>query len=431
MVGTYVRHPKGFATTAATFAIAGLLASGAAAQSSFNEAQSRFDIDGNDVLSENELPPILKRNMRNADADGSGDISPSELHWLLGSLLPQRVKSTRDQNPAPKLAAASQKYTWGDVDRYIAQFTETLPLEGANLIVIKKGKILHQASFGLYDVNTEIPIASSTKWLHAALIMTLVDEGTLSLDEPISKYLDWADGPMGNATLRQMLSHTAGFGPSHLAEQSIAWNLEQSARDAYTKDSIGNPGMQFRYGGIGMQLSAYIAEKVTWIPYAELLEQRLTKPLGMTNTYIGWGRKREARDRITNPIAAAGGYSTAADYIRFLEMLTSNGQFRGKTILSPSAISHMFRDYSNRRAKLGAQTNVGTQRGYGLGAWCSKVEEDGHCPIMQSGGAFGTSPTIVMDDQTAILFMTKDRMPLIRDHMEQVSGAIAQILEED
>jgi CubicO group peptidase (beta-lactamase class C family) len=363
-----------------------------------------------------------------ADIDRSGELSPKEFQDLLGSTLAPRIPEGQQPKPAPKLAVARNVLSWPDIDDYVLQMTKDLPLEGANLIVLKEGRVVHQQSFGLYDEHTQIPIASATKWLNAAVIMTLVDEGKLDLDEPISTYLSWATGPMGKATLRHLLSHTGGFGPGHLAEQPRNWSLAESALDAFAKPPIGLPGEQFRYGGIGMQIAAYLAEQVSGTPYAVLLEQRIAAPLGMTQTHVGFGQRREPRDGISNPIAAAGGYSTAADYANFLEMLAGHGQFRGKQILSRAAIGQMFRDYSNGAATLGTATSVGDQRGYGLGAWCNVIQKDGNCPEVQSGGAFGTSPTVLVEDDVAILLMTKDRMPLIRDYWQEVSNAIRQLL---
>jgi len=396
----------------------------------FNPAQTALDADRNGSLSQSEVPEMHRGYFAAADVDQSGALSPAEFHGLLGSTLVPRIPVGQRPEPAlaPELVASAGAYSWSDVDAYITQMTNDLPLEGANLVVLRRGQVVHQQSYGLYDEHTQIPIASATKWLNAAVVMTVVDEGKLDLDAPISTYLSWATGPKGEATLRQLLSHTGGFGPGHLAEQPRKWSLEESARDAFAKPPIGPPGAQFRYGGIGMQIAAYIAEKVSGVPYATLFEQRITAPLGMTQTYIGFAQTREPRDSITNPIAAAGGYSTAADYGRFLEMLAGGGEFRGQRILSRAAIDQMFRDYSERSATLGAATSVGDQRGYGLGAWCETIEDDGRCVQVQSGGAFGTSPALLVEDQVAVLLMTKDRMPLIRDHWQRVSIAILAIL---
>jgi CubicO group peptidase (beta-lactamase class C family) len=400
----------------------------AQAQAAFNPAQAALDTDSSGGLSELEMPAMHRRYFPAADVDRSGQLSAQEFHDLLGSLLAPRLPDGQVPAPAPELVAANDTVSWSDVDAYITQMTRALPLEGANLVVLRNGEVVHQGDYGLYDQNTQIPIASATKWLNAAVIMTLVDEGKLDLDEPISTYLGWAEGPMGNATLRQLLSHTAGFGPGHLADQPRSWSLEDSARDAFRRPPTGLPGQQFRYGGIGMQIAAYIAELVSGVPYAVLFEQRIAAPLGMTRTYIGFAQRREDRGAITNPIAAAGGYSTAADYAAFLEMLAGDGEFRGRRILSRDAIGQMFRDYLDRSATLGPATSVGDQRGYGLGAWCDLIQDDGRCLRVQSGGAFGTAPTVSVDDDVVVLLMVKDRMPLIRGYWQEVSNAIRQIL---
>ena len=408
--------------------MASLLPCTGVAEVRFNPAQAALDRDRNGAISAAEAPPMLARWISAADQDGSGDLSPAEFHGLLGSLLPPRLPEGQTPAPAPPLNTASGSPAWSDVDAYISAMTRDLPLEGASLVVIRDGQVVHQRAYGLYDLDSQIPIASATKWLNAALIMTVVDEGKLDLDAPISTYLDWARGPMGSATLRQLLSHTGGFSPSHLADQPRSLSLEASARDAFARPPVGAPGAQFRYGGAGMQVAAFAAEKVTGIPYAQLFEARITGPLGMTNTHIGFAQKREDRASVTNPIAAAGGYSTAADYARFLEMLAGGGQFRGRAILSEKAIREMFRDYSERRATLGAGTSVGDQRGYGLGAWCNEITADGVCSVVQSGGAFGTSPVVKVNERTVILLMVKDRMPQIRAHWAVVTEAIASIL---
>jgi len=404
------------------------LASPVQAEKGFNPAQAALDKDSSGALSPSEAPAIIQPFFAAADADQSGALSPAELHELLAQLRAPRLPDGQTPPPAPDLVPAGAAIAWSDVDAYLARMTKDLPLEGASLIVMKNGQIIHEQSFGLYDAHTQIPIASATKWLNAALIMTLVDEGKLSLDAPISTYLDWADAEKGRATLRQMLSHTGGFGQDHLAAQPRSFSLEASAREAFSRPPVGPPGVQFRYGGVGMQIAAYIAEKVSGQPYAELFEQRLAAPLGMTDTYIGFAQRREPRASITNPIAAAGGYSTAADYSRFLEMLSGGGDFRGRRILSQTAISEMFRDYTGRSARLGQATGVGEASGYGLGAWCDRIAADKGCSVVQSGGAFGTSPTVMVEEKVAVLLMVKDRMPLVRDHWRRITDAVLTLL---
>lgn len=400
----------------------------ASLESRFNTAQAALDRDSSGSLSRSEVLEMHRPHFDKADIDTNGTLSPAELQGLLGSLLPPRKSGRRMADAAPPLKPTSGLTSWADIDAYIEQMVQELPLEGANLVVLRRGELVHRKNAGLYDEHTEIPIASATKWLTSALIMTLVDDGKLDLDKPISSYLDWATGPKGKATLRQILSHTGGFGTGHLGEQPRTWTLEQSAREAFARPAIGPPGKQFRYGGVGMQIAAYIAEHTLGKPYAQLFEERLARPLGMHHTYIGFAQKREVRRSISNPIAAAGGYSSAADYARFLEMIASNGEFRGTRILSAEAIHAMFRDYTNGSASLGKRTNVGKQTGYGLGAWCIAIQSDGQCTQMQSGGAFGTAPVVAIDEGTIVLLMAKDRMPHIRGYWAEVSDAIRDVL---
>ena len=85
---------------------------------------------------------------------------------------------------------------------------------GAAVLVTKDNHVLYEKCFGSYTPETEVLIASADKWLAAATIMSLVDEGKLSLDDHPSKFLpEFKGDAKGQATLRQMLSHTSGCPP--------------------------------------------------------------------------------------------------------------------------------------------------------------------------------------------------------------------------
>jgi CubicO group peptidase (beta-lactamase class C family) len=93
---------------------------------------------------------------------------------------------------------------------------------GAAMLVAKDNKIIYEKCFGNYTPDTEVLIASAGKWLAAATIMTLVDEGKLSLDDHPSKWLpEFKDDPKDQATLRQMLSHTSGYRPYQPDDQPV------------------------------------------------------------------------------------------------------------------------------------------------------------------------------------------------------------------
>jgi CubicO group peptidase (beta-lactamase class C family) len=99
---------------------------------------------------------------------------------LTGAVSPQRARA---------LANTSQ------IDQRIQTWIDRGYYRGAGLLIAKDGRVLYERYFGTYTPDTVVFIASAGKWLAAATIMTLVDEGTLSLDDPASKCLPMLQGP--------------------------------------------------------------------------------------------------------------------------------------------------------------------------------------------------------------------------------------------
>lgn len=104
-------------------------------------------------------------------------------------------------------------YDFSEVTALAQQLVDSNHLDGASLTLIKYGTVIYERYFGAYDANTIVPIASASKWLSVATLMTLVDEGKLDLYDPVSKYLDYFTGEKGAITIRQLISHTSGLPP--------------------------------------------------------------------------------------------------------------------------------------------------------------------------------------------------------------------------
>jgi len=102
-----------------------------------------------------------------------------------------------------------------DLSAVTQAFTNTLANAGianGSLLILKDGQKLHELYAGNYNPNTLRLIASSSKWLSAIVIMSLVDEGLMSLDDPVSHYFpQYYTGLKGTITIRQMFSHTSGL----------------------------------------------------------------------------------------------------------------------------------------------------------------------------------------------------------------------------
>ena len=152
-------------------------------------------------------------------------------------------------------------------------------------------------------LDGEVRIGSNTKTFVAVVILQLVQEGKISLDEPIETYLpgllrgEGIDGT--KITVRQLLQHTSGL-PDHVETLFPANDTRQTGifqlRDNYysprdlldialNKPAVFEPGSQFRYTNTNYIVLSLLVEKVTHRPLAEQITKRITEPLGLTHTY--------------------------------------------------------------------------------------------------------------------------------------------------
>ena len=297
---------------------------------------------------------------------------------------------------------------------------------GIVTLVMEKGKIVHHDAAGMADIakgramekDALFWIASMTKSVNATAVMTLVDEGKLSLDEPASKWLpELADvmveggaKPNKPITLRMLLSHTAGiaFPPRKPTDGAIS--LKSYVATLTNTPLAFQPGSSYEYG-FGPTVAGRIIEIVSGMKYADFMRTRLFEPLGMKDTTFHPTDEQRARiartykmDEDTRhlvpgynpfitsdssvqhmPEPAGGLFSTAQDMGRFYAMIANNGELDEKRILSAKSVADMTQPVSAGEKPLnyacGWQCNTETQR------VCSAmpVGSFGH------GGAFATN----------------------------------------
>lgn len=255
-------------------------------------------------------------------------------------------------------------------------------LSGGFVLVMKGDQVVCDHHFGGSDSESHVPIASASKWLTAIAVLTLVDEGKLSLDEPIANRLPDFHGPAGQITLRQLLSHTSGLPSTQLCLTDRRGSLDECSTDISYSALTNAPGAEFRYGSASFQVAGRLAELAAGESWNQLFMHRVSDPLGIP--FTGWFG--------TNPLLAAGGWSTGHEYARVLRMVASRGSHGGRRILSDSAIAWMAHD------------NVGTAplalsprndaHGYGLGAWRDAVDAGGVATQISSPGASGFYPWV-------------------------------------
>ena len=237
--------------------------------------------------------------------------------------------SETDPPASPEVSAAMQPY----FDQY--------KLAGViGIIADKSGKVHYKNLIGYADVEAKKPIsednvfwiASMSKMFVGASIMMLVDEGKVSLDDPVTKYIPqlnkWmvidekdsshmvlkpVDRPV---TIRHILSHTSGLTGMSELQQTIGADstpLKGRALSSVTGPLQWQPGEKYQYGNQGMNIAARIVEIVSGIPYETFLQARFFDPLGMTETTFWPSESQVARlAGAYGPNRAKTGYARGA-----------------------------------------------------------------------------------------------------------------------
>ena len=262
----------------------------------------------------------------------------------------------------------------------------------AVLLVYKDGKIVFEKSVGEFTPKTQAPIAASTQWLTAALVMSYVDEGKLSLDDKVSKFLPiFSKYSKGYITIKDCITHLTGIeGPSigslkDMSNPKKFSSLDELVNDiASSKEILSNPGLVFRFNNIGYTIAARVLEVLNKRGFEQMMAERITRPLLMrTTNFFSY--------TVINP--AGGAQSSAYDYMNFLSMLLNGGVFNGKRILSEAAIETMSKA-SCTQGMIKETPAILEGKNYGMGQWVLGTDENGKTTTVACPGLFGTWPLI-------------------------------------
>lgn len=306
------------------------------------------------------------------------------------------------------------------------------PLGGGEFLLLQRGHVLYRESFGAWDSTAAVPIASASKWLSGTLLMSLVADGTLSLNDTVGQWLPDALPDKRGITLRQLFSHTSGL-PGLEADGCLSeptTTLGACTRLILDGPLRNPPGNAFRYGGLSMQVAGRIAEVAAGQPFNTLFAARVAAPLGLTQTDFGPG---------DNPHVGGGATSTAAEYARILQMLLDGGG----EVLPPDAVEAMLADQTRGAtivytpyqalAVLVGDPSLAEIR-YGIGVWREVVDsETGAGVEWASQGALGFSPWIdrargvvavlAVEDQLRDIYPTYRQLKtLVRDALDTATA---------
>jgi CubicO group peptidase (beta-lactamase class C family) len=228
-----------------------------------------------------------------------------------------------------------------------AFLTTNQKLFGNDIIAMayKNGKVVYkkelEKEIGDFNGRIQVPAGIASQWLVAAAVLAYVDEGKISLDDKVSKYLPiFAKYMKTYITIRNCLSFTTGIradppGPLKLLQQSKYPDLETEVDAFASKREIEtNPGTEIYFSQIGPDIAARVLEVLTKKTFDRVVQDKILRPCKMRSTSF-------TNDNGVTSNAADGAITTANDYINFLGMLLNKGTFEGKTVLSEKSIAEM------------------------------------------------------------------------------------------
>ncbi len=374
-------------------------------------------------------------------------------------------------------ALAADKFA--AVPEALQQLVNSNEIPGAVALVATKDKVLHLSAVGQSDLatgrklkpNDIFWIASMSKPMTSVAIALLADDGKLSFDDPVEKYLPefhdlWVAGEQTAQqrvlvkaarpiTLRDLLTHTSGLGEYRVTDPH--WTLAAMVKVLAREPLRFQPGTRWSYSTAGMDTLGRVVEVVSGMPYDKFIQTRLFNPLGMKDTtfWISPSQKKRfvqpvilksgklqptpidymyggaVTDHERPPLGGAGLFSTAADVVKFYQMMLNHGAANGRQILKPETVAEMTRKQTgDLKARAGMP--------WGLG-FCV-VEDPAQMESNKTlspgtfghGGAFGTQSWA--DPTRGIIYVlmisrdklqpTPDDSAMRRAYQKAVAGAL-------
>ncbi|WP_348223507.1 serine hydrolase domain-containing protein [Luteolibacter sp.] len=320
------------------------------------------------------------------------------------------------------------------VDAKMKAFVEAKEIAGVVTLVADDEKILHLSAVGFSEIDKKTPmptdavfwIASMTKPVTATAVMMMQEEGKLSMDDSVAKYLPefrYLKDAAGNEvviTLKQCLTHSSGLSDLTPEETKNLTSLKELTPVVAAKPVQFPPGSKWQYCQTGINTAARIVEVVSGKSFPEFVQDRLFDPLGMKDTSFYPNAELVARlatsykrtdagelekadlfflngkspsEKGRYPMANGGLFSTATDYSIFARMILRGGEWDGKRYLKEETVKQMTSVQSGDLV-----TGFTPGNAWGLG-WCVVREPQGVSAALSPGsfghgGLFGTQAWI-------------------------------------
>lgn len=316
--------------------------------------------------------------------------------------------------------AAQDPKTESSITQFVTSEMQRQHIPGLALLVSKNGKTILAEGFGVSNVELQVPVKPETifqsgsvgKQFTATAIMMLVEEGKLGLDDSLTKYFPNAPASWKPVTVRELLSHTAGFGdyPKSFNFRKD-WKEDELLKLVEGIPLAYEPGTNWKYSNFGYLTLGILIHRVTGEFYGDFLQQRIFQPLGMSATRIiseadiipnrasGY---RLVKEELKNQEWVAPMVNTTADgslYFSILDLAKWDAALYSEKLLRRSDLELM---WTPVKLKDG-QPNKGH---YGFGWFIDR--RNGHRCIHHDGSwqGFETAIDRYTDDQLTVVALT-------------------------
>lgn len=320
----------------------------------------------------------------------------------------------------------AQQPDFSALENVINEELKSTNTPGAAVAIVSGDRVVFAKGFGVSNIETGAPVTpdmlfrlgSTTKMFTGAALVTLSAQGKLKLDEPIANHATKLNLQIGQLTVHQLLSQTAGV--ADFAAPFISNDDEALARmvRGWKEDSLfTNPGAIYSYSSPGYWLAGYVIEETAKKPYADAMKELIFAPLGMTSTTLrpldamtyplsmGHNVSGKAKPTIIRPAfnnvamwPAGSIYSNVNELSRFVIALLNGGKVDGKQVLAADVPAKLF----GRYAPMPGDAEV--HYGYGV----LNFEQRGIRTVMHGGFSRGYGSMIQMapDQRFAVIVQT-------------------------
>jgi CubicO group peptidase (beta-lactamase class C family) len=278
----------------------------------------------------------------------------------------------------------SEEIKWEDLEQRVANLMQKKKVPGFSLAVIKDQEIIYSKGFGNRDVAKNLPattdtlygIASCTKVFTCIAIMQLAEQGKISIDDPVNKYLPFKIGLKDNPIkIKHLMSHSSGLPNLGAASVLISrhapweetWVPFASKDDFFTflngaqEEVVDEPGKRYFYFNAGFTLLGEIIEKISGLKFENYVIEFILKPLQMNRSTfleevfskdddrmvaytVEENKPVEKKHPFDQFVHAAGGLlSSVNELTNFLKMLLNNGVYNNIQIIKAESLEKMFK----------------------------------------------------------------------------------------